>query len=192
MKPHSDANSTIEEIFSLYEKFGNEEYGEEVTQLEHMVQAAQLAEKEGYDEEVILAAFLHDIGHLLPAPAHDEKMGEFGAKNHDIMGGDYLRQKGFSEIIAVLVEGHVQAKRFLTYKSSKYFQTLSEASRQTLEYQGGKMSPAEAIAFEQTPYFALIIKMREWDEEAKEVDKPVPALDKYKEMMNRHLSSSQP
>ncbi len=62
MNPTS-AQQTTDEIFNLYERYGNEAYGEEVTQTAHMVQSAQLAEEEGYDDEVILAAFFHDIGH---------------------------------------------------------------------------------------------------------------------------------
>ena len=64
MEPEK-AQAIVDEIFSLYEQHGNEDYiGEPVSQLEHMCQSAQLAEAEGYDEEVILAAFFHDIGHL--------------------------------------------------------------------------------------------------------------------------------
>jgi predicted HD phosphohydrolase len=37
---------------------------ETVSQLEHMSQSAQLAIEQGYDDEVVLAAFFHDIGHI--------------------------------------------------------------------------------------------------------------------------------
>ena len=53
----------MEEIFSLFDKFGGENYiGEEVSQLQHAQQAAACAMKEGFDDFVILGAFLHDIG----------------------------------------------------------------------------------------------------------------------------------
>src|SRR5918998_3318371 len=88
-----------EEIFALYEKHGAEDYiGEPVSQLEHMAQSAQLAAKQGYDDEVILAAFFHDIGHFM-ASAHTQSMDGFGVMRHEKVGADYLRAKGFPERI---------------------------------------------------------------------------------------------
>src|SRR5882672_5820141 len=111
------AEKITEEIMQYYEHHGGEEYaGEKVTQLEHMVQAAQLAEEQGYDEEVVLAAFLHDIGHICEDGHGDNQMGEFGIKDHEQIGADFLSKKGFSKRLSRLVESHVEAKRYLTYK----------------------------------------------------------------------------
>lgn len=185
----SNPESVVREIFDLYDRFGNEEYGERISQLEHMSQAAQLAQQEGYDEEVILAAFLHDIGHL-SVQGHDyEEMGGFGAMQHDKIGGDFLRSRGFSEKIAALVEAHVEAKRYLTLREAGYYDELSEASKETLRYQGGPMTDKEAILFEADPWFELKIKMRRWDELAKEQDIPIIDLQPMKDMMRRHLQS---
>ena len=74
---------------------------------------------------------------------------------------------------------HVNAKRYLTYKNPKYFAGLSDASRKTLEFQGGPMQAEEAGTFEQNPYFELIIQMRRWDEAAKVTGLPKPDLEKY-------------
>src|ERR1700760_4684017 len=161
------AEKITNEIMDLYKGYGGAEYaGEKVTQLEHMVQAAQLAEEQGYDAEGILAAFLHDIGHITEAAKGDndtvpgaEHMGEFGIVDHEALGADFLREKGFSKKIARLVESHVEAKRYLTIKDPAYYDQLSEASKKTLEYQGGPMTPEEAEAFEQYPLFDLIIQM---------------------------------
>src|ERR1700761_3321195 len=95
------AEKITNEIMDLYAGYGGAEYaGEKVSQLEHMAQAAQLAEEQGYDEEVILAAFLHDIGHLSEDAAHDAndpaRMGAFGIKDHEELGAEFLREKGFS------------------------------------------------------------------------------------------------
>jgi putative nucleotidyltransferase with HDIG domain len=152
-----------------------------------MVQAAQLAEAQGYDEEVILAAFLHDIGHISEAAKGDNEMEGFGITDHESLGADFLREKGFSRKIARLVESHVEAKRYLTVRDPAYYGQLSEASRKTLEYQGGPMTPEEADAFEQYPLFDLIIQMRKWDEQAKVERKPLPDLDHYRRMIFRHL-----
>jgi phosphonate degradation associated HDIG domain protein len=179
-----------DEIMSYYEQHGGEEYaGEKVTQLEHMVQAAQLAEEQGYDEDVILAAFLHDIGHICEAGHGDNEMGEFGIKDHEEIGADYLKEKGFSKKVVRLVQSHVEAKRYLTFKYPEYYDQLSDASKKTLEYQGGKMYEEEAAAFEQYPLFDLIIKMRRWDEEAKIEHKPLPDLSRYRNMILHHLES---
>ncbi|WP_162342467.1 phosphonate degradation HD-domain oxygenase [Cyclobacterium salsum] len=173
----------VDEIFDLYASFGDADYiGEPVSQLEHMSQAAQLAESEGHSPEVILAAFFHDLGHLFAQGEALDQMGEFGVMDHEKLGADYLRKLGFPELVARLVESHVEAKRYLTYKNPDYFNRLSEASKQTLRYQGGVMSPEEASAFEADENYALILKMREWDEKAKETQVPVPSLDKYKKM----------
>jgi predicted HD phosphohydrolase len=91
---------------------------------------------EGFDDEVVLAAFFHDIGHLCAEGA--ENMGGYGVVSHERLGADYLRRAGFSERMARLVEYHVEAKRYLTFGAG-YYERLSEASRRTLEYQGGVM-----------------------------------------------------
>ncbi|AIS10468.1 phosphohydrolase [Pseudomonas chlororaphis subsp. aurantiaca] len=170
----------IAEVFGLYERFGDSDYiGEPVSQLEHMSQAAQRAMAEGFDDEVVLAAFFHDIGHIC---VHDaQNMGGFGVVSHERLGADYLRRAGFSERLARLVEYHVQAKRYLTFKESGYYERLSQASRRTLEYQGGVMSAEEARAFEQDPLCAVSLRMRQWDEQAKELWVPVMDLQVLKD-----------
>jgi predicted HD phosphohydrolase len=107
-------------------------------------------------------------------------MGGFGVVSHERLGADYLRRAGFSERMARLVEYHVQAKRYLTLKEPGYYERLSEASRRTLEYQGGVMTAAEAEAFEQDPLCAVSLRMRHWDEQAKETGMPVIDLEVLK------------
>jgi 2-amino-1-hydroxyethylphosphonate dioxygenase (glycine-forming) len=176
------------EVFSLYENYGNADYiGEPVSQLEHMCQAAQLAEAGGYDEEVILAAFFHDIGHLCEHIIDTKPMDGYGVVNHEIIAGNYLREKGFSEKMARLVESHVQAKRYLTFKYPDYFSKLSDASKMTLAKQGGVMDELEADNFETDHLHLLYVKLREWDDKAKLEHQPLPSLDSYKEMAIRHL-----
>ncbi|MBS1665595.1 MAG: HD domain-containing protein [Bacteroidetes bacterium] len=183
------AQKITDEIMDLYKGYGGAEYaGEKVSQLEHMVQAAQLAEEQGYDEEVVLAAFLHDIGHITEAANGENEMDGFGIVDHEALGAEFLRDKGFSKKIVRLVESHVEAKRYLTIKDPSYYAQLSEASKKTLEYQGGPMTKDEAEAFEQYPLFSLIIQMRKWDEMAKIENKPLPDLQHYRDMMLHHLS----
>lgn len=178
----------VEEVLSLYEKFGREDYiGEPISQIEHMCQCAQLAEKEGYEEEVILAAFFHDIGHLCEHTMQVEHMDNYGVIDHEKLGAAYLMNKGFSEKITKLVLSHVAAKRYLTFRYPEYYATLSPASKETLVFQGGVMEETEAEAFEQDPLFSLYITLRKWDEQAKLEHIPLPPLDRYRQMMERHL-----
>lgn len=177
---------TTEQLFNTLLTQGQADYiGEPVSQLEHAVQAAQLAERAGEKDEVIIAALFHDIGHMVESK---ETMGGYGNADHEGLGAEYMKSLGFSDTVCSLVRGHVQAKRYLTYKHPSYYDKLSEASKQTLEYQGGRMTETEAAAFEADPLFALHLKMRAWDEQAKLENEPLPDMTKYKEMVERLLS----
>jgi phosphonate degradation associated HDIG domain protein len=180
--------AVVKEVFSLYEKFGDEDYiGEPVSQLEHMSQAAALAMAEGYDDEVVLAAFFHDIGHLCADADEAESMDGMGNVDHEKLGADYLLERGFSERVANLVQGHVIAKRYLTYKYPEYYNRLSDASKGTLEFQGGVMTEEEANDFELNPDAELIVRLRYWDDMAKEMNVPVSNMELLKAMALTHL-----
>ena len=170
----------METIANLFAAGGQDAYyGEPVTQLEHALQCALLAEQAGADNETVAAAFLHDIGHLLPPELAGGYMDGYGTVDHEKLGADYLRQMGFSEKVAQLIEHHVNAKRYLVFKNPNYFARLSEASLKTLEFQGGPMTAAEAAAFETNPYFKGILLMRTWDEQAKIPALPTPDMAYY-------------
>jgi 2-amino-1-hydroxyethylphosphonate dioxygenase (glycine-forming) len=183
------AITTADEIIQLYRLHGAAEYaGERVTQLEHMVQAACLAAAQGYEEEVVLAAFLHDVGHICVTAQEQGTMDGWGIKDHEAAGAAFLEAKGFSRRLTWLVQSHVQAKRYLTWKHPHYYAQLSEASRHTLTYQGGPMDDAEGQAFEQHPDFELVIQMRYWDDEAKVEGLSATDLEPYRLMIIRHLA----
>lgn len=176
------------DIMNLYRQFGEQEYaGEKVSQLEHMGQAAQLAMQDGHDKEVVLAAFFHDIGHLLPVQDESESMEGFGVIEHEKLGAYYLEGLGFSDRLCKLIASHVNAKRYLTYKHPEYYNQLSEASKVTLQYQGGKMSEKESKEFEADPLFDLYIKMRKWDEAAKVENLPLPDIDFFEQLTMEYL-----
>lgn len=189
----ADIDQVLLEVFALYEKFGDSDYiGEPVTQLEHMSQAAELAIDEGHDDEVVLAAFFHDIGHICVNQNELNNMDGYGIKSHEKVGADFLREKGFPEKIAQLVENHVPAKRYLTFKYPEYLDSLSDASRKTLEFQGGVMTADEADHFERNALFELSIRMRQWDELAKEIDRALVDLDDLKTRARRVLAGGDP
>mmetsp|Transcript_19914 Transcript_19914/g.48756 ORF Transcript_19914/g.48756 Transcript_19914/m.48756 type:complete len:523 (-) Transcript_19914:196-1764(-) len=157
----------------------------------HALQAALLAREAGYDDEVQVAALLHDVGWLLPKPEGRGNEGKGEGKEgsdlltsadnrvwlakHDRTGGRFLRKLGFSERVARLVEGHVQAKRYLCWRERGYYDGLSDGSKFTLKHQGGVMTDEEARAFEADAEFETLVLMRRWDEAAKVVGKELPA-----------------
>ena len=137
--------------------------GEKISQLEHALQCGDLAINAGADDELILASFLHDIGHICvdnTAP----RMDEFGVEKHESVGAEFLAQLGFSKRICELVKGHVDAKRYLAYRNSEYLGKLSPASLATLSFQGGPMPKEEAEKFEKSSLFKNILQLRAWDE----------------------------
>ena len=188
--PKVSVETVVEEVFGLFSEHGDADYiGEDISQLEHACQAAQLAQNEGYDSDVILAALFHDIGHLCEMNGDRSSMGAYGVMEHEKLGADYLRARGFSEKIATLVQSHVAAKRYLCFADKEYYTKLSEASKSTLGYQGGPMTSDEAAAFENDPLFKTIIRMRHWDEMAKETDLPLPDMNIYRKLAVSHLKN---
>lgn len=179
----------LNEIRALFEEHSRATYyGEDVSQFEHAAQTAEMARRDGFNEEVQIAAFLHDIGHMLPADDPAELMDRYGRIDHERVASEWLLTRGFSERIALLVENHVNAKRYLTWKNPAYFAALSQASLQTLIYQGGPMSEKEALVFENNLHFDLFIRMRRWDEAAKTQDCPTPGLDHYLDIIRDYLN----
>ncbi|HTD41575.1 MAG TPA: hypothetical protein VK671_13190 [Mucilaginibacter sp.] len=148
LKPESIVN----EMFNLYEKYGKRHATElEISQLEQVSQAAALAEEEGYEDEVILAAFFHNAG--------------------SILGTDYLREHGFSERLAAMVESDLRATRYLAYKYPEYYDRLSDTEKSHLESHGGRMTRDEAEKFELDPDAELFVRLRYLNDQAKETRK---------------------
>ncbi len=171
-----------EEITALFEARGQDAYfGEPVTQLAHALQAADWAARSGADEETIVAALLHDIGHLLEGDRHDE----IGVIDHDEVAERWLCERGFSPRLIRLVRGHVDAKRYQVAVNPEYRNRLSEASKQTLALQGGPMSPDEADAFASDPLFREMIRLRQWDELAKDPQATPPDWPQYEPLVER-------
>jgi 2-amino-1-hydroxyethylphosphonate dioxygenase (glycine-forming) len=181
-----------DEIIGMYENHGNQDYiGEPVSQIEHMCQCAELAEAQGAKDDEILAALFHDIGHLYEfafPEAGVKHMDDLGMVDHERLGAAYLQEKGFSKKIVLMVQHHVEAKRYLTYHFPDYYQQLSDASKKTLELQGGRMTLTEAMVFEASIYFNECVALRKWDDSAKQINKPLPNLSNYKDMIIEHLA----
>lgn len=155
----------MQQIRAAFERRGNEGYGEGVSQLEHAVQCAAFAQRDGASPALIAAAYLHDIGHLL----HDlpQDIADSGVDTqHESTGSAWLSQY-FGPELTEPVRMHVAAKRYLAATEEGYFDLLSDASKLSLKLQGGPMTPEQAEAFEAEPFFADALRLRRWDEEGK-------------------------
>ncbi|EMC91892.1 hypothetical protein BAUCODRAFT_309643 [Baudoinia panamericana UAMH 10762] len=193
--PHETAASLVE---MLNTKGQGDYIGEPISQLAHSLQAAHLARTNSDDEELIIAALLHDIGQFLPADeikrlAHnvcemDAQGGSVGRVGHERIGDAYLVRLGFSRRVGALVASHVPAKRYLCAVDPAYHATLSEASQASLRYQGGPMSGTELQEWAGNPWCTDMCRMRKWDDAAKVVGLDVPPAEAYLGMIERHLA----
>jgi 2-amino-1-hydroxyethylphosphonate dioxygenase (glycine-forming) len=179
--------NTLKELRHLFTKKGAEEYfGEKVSQYEHAAQALMLAISDEASLEMQVAAFLHDIGHMLTYTS-ENNMNIYGRLDHETAAKFWLRDRNFSEKIQIIVENHVPAKRYLSFKFPAYFEALSEASKKTLSFQGGIMNSTEAVDFENQMYFEESIKLRTWDDHAKEQNIELPSLEDCLEIVAKYL-----
>ncbi|GLA09101.1 hypothetical protein AnigIFM60653_011175 [Aspergillus niger] len=200
MTPETPLDKATYLVNSL-EKYGQGDYiGESISQLEHCLQAAHQAQKSGASPELILAALLHDIGQIIPLSSTKEvrmnlksnnsnSTENVGRMGHETIGAEYLRSLGFSERVCRLVESHVPAKRYLTATNKAYYETLSSASKKSLEFQGGPFKGAELEAFETDPLRDEMVKLRLWDDAAKVqgIEESTPRAREYRDMIRVHL-----
>lgn len=168
----------VSEVSEIFRSSGDTLYDPQVTQIEHALQSAALAEKEGADDYVVAASLLHDIGHLLL----DEHAGhaDFLAhdQNHEDVGADWLNKRFVPEL-SEAVRLHVDAKRYLCATTPGYWEALSPASKRSLELQGGSFSTEEATAWVQQPHAEAAVRIRQWDDKAKTADVATPPLEHY-------------
>lgn len=176
--------SITREIANCFAARGDSEYGgESVTQLEHALQCAYLAEQDHATPELVVAALLHDIGHLLhdlPVDAPDH-----GIDDHHENSGYRFLEKHFPPAVTEPVRQHVAAKRYLCSVDPEYQSQLSEPSLVSLKLQGGLMSPEEQQAFCATAHWRDSLRLRKWDDLAKVVDMQTPDLQHYLPMIEK-------
>jgi phosphonate degradation associated HDIG domain protein len=175
----TETMNVIDRILTLYrDKAQGAYFGEAVTEMEHALQSAHLAERSGAAPELIVAALLHDIGHLLHGLPED--IAEQGIDGeHEKRGAAWLSAY-FGAAVVDPVRLHVAAKRYLCAIEPDYYAALSSASQLSLRLQGGPMSPEEVGRFESEPEFRTAIAVRRWDDTAKVPGLAVPGLELYR------------
>ena len=178
----------VSDIFNLLQKKGSIlQYGNEnVTQLEHALQCAELAEKNNFSNEVITAALLHDIGHLL----YDEKDPIYEGKDgyHESLGADYLSAY-FGIEVTLPIRAHVDCKRYLSAVEEGYQDLLSEASKISLIVQGGPFTKKEAKEFIKKPFMKEAVELRRIDDQAKILNKKTLNLSHFRYYVEESLKN---
>ena len=169
----------VDQILTLFDTHGDEAYfGEPVSQKEHALQAAWHAEREGASDALVIAALLHDCGHLLHGLS--EGIADEGLDGrHETVGETWLTRYFGSEVTEP-VRLHVAAKRYLCAVDSEYGRRLSPASLRSLQLQGGPMSEREVREFEQHTHHESAVRLRRWDDLSKIPDLPAPGLAHYR------------
>lgn len=178
--------NAIDEIAALFAGDGAGEYlGERVTMAEHMLQAGALAEADGAPDALVAAALLHDVGHFHGLhPGRDLMTGT--DNHHSRTGADWLAQ-WFGPDVTEPVRLHVAAKRYLCAVETDYVAQLSPASLFTLGVQGGPMVAAEVEEFRRSGHADEAVRLRRWDEAAKDADARCPTFDHFRPLLERLL-----
>jgi phosphonate degradation associated HDIG domain protein len=168
-----------DEISGLFERKGRNAYlGERVSQAEHALQAAHLAEREGAPDALVVAALLHDIGHVLDDPPEDLVDRGIDGR-HEELGAAWLA-RGFGPAVAEPARLHVAAKRYLCATDPSYLDALSPASARSLALQGGPLPGDELARFDSQPHARDAVRLRRWDDAAKVPGLAVPGLEHYR------------
>lgn len=182
-------NTDINSIIQILLNKGHEQYGTEaVSQLEHALQCATLAETNNATPELITASLLHDFGHLV------HNFGEDAAERgiddrHEYRALGYLKTI-FSDAVTEPIRMHVNAKRYLCAVNKDYWDSLSPASKTSLELQGGIFTEAEATEFINQSYAEDAVKLRMWDDLAKVKNLKTPGLEYFVPVIKKLIINS--
>lgn len=174
---------TLDAIFAAFDRYGSLSYGEKVSQLEHMLQSAELAREDGASDALVAAALLHDIGHFeVPEPEDAENLAADMA--HEVVAARALAGL-FGVEVWRPVALHVAAKRYLSATEAGYVEGLSPASLASLKVQGGPFTPQQARRFEGLPFAEDAIRLRRYDDGAKRAGWVCSPLSDYRDMLER-------
>ncbi len=179
----------IDQVFNSFRRNGDALYdgGEAVTQSQHALQAAALAEQEGKPPTLVAAALLHDYGHVADESEDTPEQSSDG--KHEIVGYRLLREH-FVDAVTEPGRLHVAAKRYLCAVEPDYFGTLSPVSVRSLELQGGPLTEEQARAFESSnAYYEEAVQVRRYDERAKAPSMETPDFEHFRPCLEAGLRS---
>ena len=158
----------VDDVLALFRLRGHERYGERVSQLDHALQCASLAADAGAADALVVAALLHDYGHLIDDRGHMAEQDGLDGE-HEAVGARALGAWFGPEVVQPIAL-HVAAKRYLCATSPGYLDALSPASRLSLQLQGGPFAPAEATAFGALRFAEDAVRLRRWDDWGKAIE----------------------
>lgn len=176
--------TSVADLARLFDTWGREPYDEAVSQLDHGLQCAALARREGEPDALVAAALLHDVGHLIWMAAHDDASVPTADTRHEDIGADALAAL-FGEGVAGPVRLHVLAKRVLLATDPDYAGGLSAGSRASAVRQGGAASPEEVDAFRARPAADAALRLRRHDDAGKVVGLEVLPFEDYRPLLER-------
>ena len=171
-----------DEILEVFAKRGSGAYfGEGVSMTEHALQAAYFAQSAAAPPSLVVAALLHDVGHLVVDVPDDIADWTEDAR-HEEIGSAWLARR-FPPEVSEPVRLHVPAKRYLCATDARYFLKLSAASVATLKLQGGPMSAADVALFETERFHKEAVRVRQWDDQGKVAGLVTPNLEDYRALI---------
>lgn len=177
-----EADQVADQVIALFRSRGDAAYiGEPVSQTEHAIQTAAVAESRGASPTLVVAALLHDLGHLVHGMADDA--AEHGIDTvHEEAGARWLA-RWFGPEITEPIRLHVAAKRYLCAADAEYLGRLSPASVHSLHLQGGPLTPAEAAEFAALPFAMDAVELRRCDDIGKCPDLAIPPIEHYRTLL---------
>ena len=166
---------SLDDIELLFARHGAEQYsGEPVSQLEHALQTAHFAEQSEASDALVTASLLHDLGHLLNHQGETPTLRGID-DTHQYYALPFLRGL-FPAGVLDAIKLHVDAKRYLCHANAGYHERLSDDSKRSLALQGGVFDAAQASAFIAQPGAHDAVRLRQWDDLAKQADLATPPL----------------
>ncbi len=174
--------STLQAILDAYDRLGDRLYGEQVSQVEHALQAAQRATEDGAPDSLIVAALLHDYGHLAEPDVQADRPA-WDAR-HEVVGAALLKGLFGPEVVQPIAL-HVAAKRYLCAVEPGYLAGLSDASHYSLRLQGGPFSATDASRFAGRRFADHAVRLRRYDDLAKVVGASTADFGSYAPLMSR-------
>jgi len=182
--------ASITAIINTLSTHGHAQYDREaVTQKQHALQCATLAQSAYSEPSLVVACLLHDFGHLVHTLGEDA--AERGINDrHEDRALPYLKDI-FPKAVTEPIRLHVNAKRYLCAIDEEYWSTLSPASKRNLELQGGIFSEEEACVFIDQPYAKDAVQLRIWDDLAKDPALTTPEVSFFLPILDSATRSTQ-